>query len=56
MKLELGKYITKKGIHVEITSATSTKAYGKISGAKTFEEWTAEGINKDPEKTIVRKA
>ena len=54
--LKLGKHVTKKGIHVEITSVTSTKAYGKISGAKTFEEWTIEGIHKDPEKTIVRKA
>lgn len=56
MKLETGKYITRKGIHVEITSVTPTKAYGKTSGAKAFEEWTIEGIHKDPEKTIVRKA
>lgn len=56
MKLEIGKYITKKGVHVEITSVTPTQAYGKLSGAKAFEAWTIEGIHSDPEKTIVRKA
>lgn len=56
MRLETGKYITKKGLHVEITSVTPTKAYGKLSGAKTFEAWEISGAHTDPEKTIVRKA
>lgn len=54
--IKLGKYITKSGHHVEITSVTPTKAYGKITGAKTFEAWEISGTHTDPEKTIVRKA
>lgn len=56
MILQIGKYITKKGHHVEITSVTPTKAYGKINGAKAFETWETSGTHTDPEKTIVRKA
>ena len=54
--IQLGKYITKSGHHVEITSVTPTKAYGKITGAKTFETWEISGTHTDPEKTLVRKA
>jgi hypothetical protein len=55
-KLTNGNYITEKGHHVTITTTSATKAYGRISGDKKFEEWTIEGIHTDPQKTIVRKA
>jgi hypothetical protein len=56
MKLTTGNYITQKGNHVTIATTSATKAYGRISGEKKFEEWTIEGIHTDPQKTIVRKA
>jgi hypothetical protein len=55
-KLTNGNYITQKGIHVTITTTSATKAYGRLSGEKKFEEWTIEGIHTDPQKTIIRKA
>jgi preprotein translocase subunit Sec63 len=56
MTLTIGKYITKEGHHVSITTTSATKAYGKISGEKKYEEWTIEGVHPDPQKTLVRKA
>lgn len=47
------KYLTQKGIHVTITTTSATKAYGKLSGEKKFEEWTIEGIHTNPQKTLV---
>jgi preprotein translocase subunit Sec63 len=56
MKISKGNYVTQKGTHVTITTTSATKAYGRLSGEKKYEEWTIEGIHTDPQKTIVRKA
>jgi len=56
MKVEKGNYITKEGHHVSITTTSATKAYGKISGEKKYEEWAIEGVHPDPQKTLVKKA
>jgi hypothetical protein len=55
MKVRIGTYITRKGVHAHVKATSALKAFGYLSGSKKPEEWTIEGKHKEQEKDLVRK-